>query len=350
LLAVPRHHLGLGRDPLRKKLPECVGHARVQLLACSLEQRFVRRFLDQRVLEGVRGRRRFTACEKDVRVDQPREPLAERGIVHARRGRQQRIPELPSQHRRPLRHLLRGGEPIQATHQRVGEAGRDVRHAARASRLHHRLGQLLGVERHTVGPGNECVERGRGQPGARERGDQVARLVVGEAREREGRRRDTRRPRRRELRPRRSEQQDPCRRTPLDQLSQELQSRGVRPVQVFDEQDERLHCARREVPACQQVDRLAAPWLRAELEWGRRLQPEDVRHERHVLRRSECSESNLQLGEPLGRRVIGGERQALGHECDDRMEGCPLGERRRPAFEPRVRHPRQALVQLVDES
>ena len=88
--------------------------------------------------------------------------------------------ELPPQHRRPLRHLLRRREPIEPRHQRVGEGRRNGLHAARRAGLRHRLGQLLDVERHAVGAGDERVERGGGQLRPRERRDHVARLALGE--------------------------------------------------------------------------------------------------------------------------------------------------------------------------
>ena len=69
LVVVPRDHLGLGRDARGEALFQHLGDARVQLLARALEQRLVRRLLDQGVLEGVRGRGRLAAREEDLRVD-----------------------------------------------------------------------------------------------------------------------------------------------------------------------------------------------------------------------------------------------------------------------------------------
>ena len=152
----------------------------MELLARALEQRLVRRLLHQRVLERVRRLRRLAALEDDLRVDQAREPLAEARVVHPGDGGQQRVAELPPEHRRPLRHLLRRREPIEPRHQRVGEGRRDRLHAARRAGLRHRLGQLLDVERHAVGAGDERVERGGGQRRARERRDHLARLALGE--------------------------------------------------------------------------------------------------------------------------------------------------------------------------
>ena len=76
-LGVPRHHLGLGGDPLGEPLPQHVDDPPVELLARALEQRLVRRLLHQRVLERVRRLGRLAAREDDLRVDQAREPLAE---------------------------------------------------------------------------------------------------------------------------------------------------------------------------------------------------------------------------------------------------------------------------------
>ena len=203
---MPRDHLRLGDDALGETLFQHLGDARVQLLARALEQRLVRRLLDQRVLERVRGRGRLAAREEDLRVDQAPEPVAQSGLVHTYHRRQQRIAELPSQHRRPLRHFLRGREPIEPPHQRVGEAGWNGLHAARRPGLHDRLGQLLDVERHAVGAGNERVEGVGGQRRTREHRDHVARLALGEPGELHGGQVGARRPGRRELRARGGEE------------------------------------------------------------------------------------------------------------------------------------------------
>jgi hypothetical protein len=54
--------------------------------------------------------------------------------------------------------------------------------------------------------------------------------------------------------------------------------------------------------------------------------------------------------ELLGRRVLGRERQPLRHHGNHRMERRAFGVRRRAAFEPRMGHHRQVLVELVDEA
>ena len=101
---MPGHQLGLALDALGKPLDEHVHHPPVELLARALEQRLVRRHLHERVLERVRRLRRLAALKDDLRVDQPRELLAETCLLHPGDGGQQRIAELPPEHRRPLRH------------------------------------------------------------------------------------------------------------------------------------------------------------------------------------------------------------------------------------------------------
>ena len=253
---VPRDDLGLGPDALGEAFLQHLGDARVQLLARALEQRLVRRLLDQRMLEDVGGRGRLPAREEDFGIDQARQPVAQGGLVEPRHRREQRIPELPSQHRRPLRHLLRRREPIEPRHQTVGEAGRDGRHAARRPGLRRRLGQLLDVERHAVGAGDQDIERGGGQLRTHERCDHVVRLALGEPGELHGGQIGMRRPGRRELRARRGEEQHPRRRALRDHVPQQLQRRGVAPLQVLDEHDQRLHRAQGQTPLRQEVDRL----------------------------------------------------------------------------------------------
>src|SRR5262245_54064935 len=65
LLVVTCDHLGLGSDTLGEALFQHLGGMRVKLLARALEQRLVRRLLDQRVLEDVRRGGRLAAREED---------------------------------------------------------------------------------------------------------------------------------------------------------------------------------------------------------------------------------------------------------------------------------------------
>ena len=73
LIVVPRDHLGRGRDALGEAFFQHLGDARVELLARALEQRLVRRVLDQRVLEGVGRRRRRAALVEQLGVHQLRQ-------------------------------------------------------------------------------------------------------------------------------------------------------------------------------------------------------------------------------------------------------------------------------------
>ena len=230
LLVMPREHLGLGLGTLRETRLQCRADARVELLARSLQQRLVRRVLDQRVLEHERGVRRLAAHEQDARVDQPRQVPPQRRVVPIGDRREQRVRELAPQRRRPLRQLLRGGQTIETPHQRVGERGGYRVSAPRRVGLEHRPRQLLDVERHTVGTGDERVDGVRGQRVRGECRDHVARLALAQPAQRERRHVLAPGPRRRELgsRGEHDEERRGC--APLDQDSQQLERRRVPPV------------------------------------------------------------------------------------------------------------------------
>jgi hypothetical protein len=256
----------------------------VELTARALEQRLIRRLLDQRVLERVRGHGWLAARKKDFRLDQACQAVAEGALVESRCRRQQRVPEVPSQDRRPLRHLLRCRQPVEPSHQRVGERRRDRFHTPRRPRLDDRLRQLLDVERHAVGADDQCIQRGDGQRFARECQDHVPRLALGETGEVERRQVLGRRPRRRELGPRREDDQDARRRALCDEVPQQLQRRRVVPVQILDHDHEWLHRADGEDPPHEQVDRLPPLQLGAQLQPRGWRQAEKVREQGHVLR------------------------------------------------------------------
>ena len=105
----------------------------------------------------------------------------------------------------------------------------------------------------------------------------------------------------------------------------------------------RFHCASRSI-----VLRRCSSGLSCSRVGGGR--PRKSASRATVSAEASARESDLQLAELLGRGVLGRERQPLRHQRDDRMEGRPFRVRRRAAFEPRVRHRRQVLVQLVDEA
>jgi hypothetical protein len=137
LLVVPRDHLGLRLDALRKACLQHLADPSVELLARALQERLIRGLLDQCVPEGVRGVRRLAPREEDARLDQPCEVEPQRRIVTTDHRGEQRVRDLAPHDRRALRQRLRGRQAIEASHQRVGERGGNRVHAPRRIGLEH---------------------------------------------------------------------------------------------------------------------------------------------------------------------------------------------------------------------
>ena len=215
-----RHDVGCRVHQLGKIRNQHVDDASVELLARALEQRLVRRLLHERVLERVRRLRRLAALEDDLRADQPREPLAQARVFHPGDGGQQRVAELPPEHRRPLRHLLRRRQPVEPRHERPRQGRGDGVRPTCGPGLRHRLRQLLDVKRHPVGARHDRLG---GQLVRQERRHHLPRLALREARELDRRQIRAGRPRCRELRARRRDEERAGRGALGDDAPEQLQ-------------------------------------------------------------------------------------------------------------------------------
>ena len=89
----------------------------MQLLALGLEERLVRRVLDQRVLERVDGLGRRAAAEDQLGADQLVEGVAQFVGGHRRDRGEYLVAELAADHGADLRHLLDRREAVEARHQ-----------------------------------------------------------------------------------------------------------------------------------------------------------------------------------------------------------------------------------------
>ena len=125
---------------------------------------------------------RLAAHEHDLRLHQPAEPWRSTASAIPGDGREQRIRKLAPQHRRALRDLLRAevGRAVPSASRRVSPGLRPRR---APPRLDDRFGQLLDVERHAVGPCDQCLDRSSGSRLRRVR-TIVRAVALGEARER----------------------------------------------------------------------------------------------------------------------------------------------------------------------
>ena len=173
--AVPRHHLGLRRHHLGKARLAQLHNLLVHPLPRALEQRGIRRVLDQGVLERIGGPRRPPPLVQQFRPDQLRQSRLQRRLVLRREGLEHLVGKLPPQHRPHLRHLFGGMELIQAGHERIlqGVGNRHapqrpgqrvvVRVLPQQGRLQQHLGQLFDVERHPIRLGDNMLHHLGGQ-------------------------------------------------------------------------------------------------------------------------------------------------------------------------------------------
>src|SRR5208282_694454 len=93
--------------------------APVQGEAAALEQVFVGRVLDQRVLEAIVRVWRQALDQQDVRLGKPLQRLLQRRIRYSRHGAQQGKGKAAPQHRADHRDLARGAQAVEPRGQRL---------------------------------------------------------------------------------------------------------------------------------------------------------------------------------------------------------------------------------------
>ena len=149
-------------------------------------------------------------------------------------------------------------------------------------------------------------------------------------------------PGRLELRSEGEQGQNRNRRNLLQQHPEQLHRRGITPLQIFEQQQQRLAFAQRKDPGDQRLERFrtlllgSEPQLRStcgvrEIEQGRQ-ERDDV-----WLGESQHANPMLELCEPLLMSTLFGVANALLQEFDQRKESAVFCIGRAAAFEPRVR-------------
>src|SRR5215472_14797208 len=99
-----REELGLAFRRLRRRVFECFGYLRVQLLAGAAQQAVVRRVLNKRVLENVDRTGRRAALEHQFRSDKAGKRGPQLVLWKARYGVQELKGEFASDRGANLRH------------------------------------------------------------------------------------------------------------------------------------------------------------------------------------------------------------------------------------------------------
>ncbi len=112
-----RERLRLGVRAIGELVVQSLRDAAVQRLAAALEQVFVGRVLDQRVLEAVFRLRRETLDQENVGLGEPFQRRMQRRVVHPRHRAQQGKGKAAPQHRTDHRDLARRAEPVKPRRQ-----------------------------------------------------------------------------------------------------------------------------------------------------------------------------------------------------------------------------------------
>jgi len=107
----------LGRRGRRELSAQDIGDLPVQDLPPALEQGFVSRVLDQRMLEGVARIGRRAGAEQQLRLFELHQCRAQRRLVTAGDCAQQRVGEFAADRGADLRDLLDGRQPVETRRQ-----------------------------------------------------------------------------------------------------------------------------------------------------------------------------------------------------------------------------------------
>ena len=338
--------LGCGLRGRGETARQRLGDLPVDLLALALEQRLVRRVLDESVLEQVPRLAAKALAIDELRLHQAPQLLLQRGLVVGADGRQQLEGEDAADHRRDLGHLLGRPQPVEPRGQRIAQRRRQLLPLAGLVRLHHGLGQLFEEQGDAVRPRHDLpADLGRQgllahHPVDERRGLRFAERRQGDlgqvgARPPEGFER---------VEAQGQEQEERSARHLHDQPVEPAEGRGIEPVEVFDQQDEGLALGDLHHQGDQRLQRPLPLPLRGERGGGMALverQVEQRGEERHGLGEPDVRQ---RLGEPVQRRGPFPLEEDLPQQRHDRLQGRALGVRRAEAGQPLGRA-LQALAQ-----
>src|SRR5438477_5030703 len=108
-----REHLRLGCSGGGKLIAQNLTRAAVQSLATALEQVFISRILNERMLKAVFGFRRKALHQEYVGLSQPFQLRLQCFVLHFGNGANERVGEAAPYYGSDLCHLTRRSEPVQ---------------------------------------------------------------------------------------------------------------------------------------------------------------------------------------------------------------------------------------------
>ena len=246
--------------------------------------------------------------------------------------------ELAADHGADLGELLDRGQPVEPRHQRIVQVRRDRKRRQRArklvviasvghqARFEHCPGQLLEEQGHAVGTLQDLIQDlGRQRLAAGDLKGHRSPLTPAEAVERQRRHVRLARPRRAELRPVGDHYEDRQATRSLDHHVEQLQSRGVGPVQVFIQLEHGPLAGEPGQLLDQDLEGALLLALRAKVQGAVAIISRDAQQRPDQRRRlvqllGALSEQRLQLGESVRGFVMGGEARRPLQLRDDRVE------------------------------
>jgi hypothetical protein len=275
------------------------------------------------MLEGIGHVRRRALAEDQLGVGQLVERRTELVRVQLRHRAEQLEREPPPDRRRSLRDLPHRRQTIEARHQRILHRGRDRQGRDRSGELvavagetqeagfEDRLGQLFDEQRHAVGLLEDLVEDLPGQQlVAADPFDQSRALAPVEPVEPQLGDVLPPDPRRGELGPKAQEHHRRQRPHPLDQQIEQLERRGIGPMQVFVELEHGAGAGQIFQLIEQNLQRALSVTLRRQVQW-RKAPPggycQQISDQRHGFVRSlgHLAKQVLELGQSRLRAVLG---------------------------------------------
>jgi hypothetical protein len=329
----------------------------VELAATALQERLVGGFLDHRVPEEVVRRGREPASVEQLRVAQLLERSLERYGSDRMHRSQQAPGELPTTDRAYLRHLLGlGPQSIEARHQRILERLGYLAHRRRGSGFGHRLGELLDEERDAVGARGHLLDQlGTERRPNRHLDHHLANVTESQSVQAQQRMVRAWGPARPELRTSGGQEEKRRRRALLRQQTLQRQGGGVDPLQVLEQDDQRLLARIPEDPCSEGREQAPVRHL-GRFHHGRVLR-------RHCQLEQRCDqwqrlrgghpggrEPALQPGQRRLRRAIRRPRKDLLQQLRHRIEGRVRVVVRSARLEPDMRHPADLVAELTRQS
>ena len=238
----------------------------MQRLAAALEQAFVGRVLDQRVLEAIgRLRPAPSTIRRSASASRSSADWRAASSISADSA-QQRIGELASEDRADLRDFARFAQPVEPGRERLLKRRRDRLHAARLAALEQKPRDLLDEQRHPAGALAHALDHLLAQRMASgELADHLRDVGAIEGAERDDAVMGAQAPGRAEFRPRGRDDEERRLRAALGKSVHQIERGRVGPVQVLEREHDRLRPRPGENPAVERRQLPAAQFLRREL-------------------------------------------------------------------------------------